>query len=235
MSAPTLDKQPGSTQDGSSSRRPRRRRQLALIATALLVLAVAFGASLAIATRPSAPQAPAVAADQNAAGDQGATDQGATTDQDRNATPEQPKPADPGTDKGTSGGDTPAAVLPDGNTDAYITKVDAANDRITVDVVQVFHDNAAVKEAIADGRSPSEAKFLTTWVRNVNPRLRTLPLAGDLVVNLRDACGESSGSRDAVLTTLAANASQDGTYYYTLTVADGQVQRIQEKLAVNAC
>jgi hypothetical protein len=233
MSAPTLDKQPGSTQTGSSSRRPRRRRQLALIATALLVLAVAFGASLAIATRPSAPQVPAAATDQNAA-----TDQGATTDQDRNAASEQPgagAPADSGTDKGTGGGDAPAAVLPDGRTDAYITKIDAANDRITVDVVQVFHDNAAVKEAIADGRSPSEAKFLTTWVRNVNPRLRTLPLAGDLVVNLRDACGESSGSRDAVLTTLAANASQDGTYYYTLTVADGQVQRIQEQLAVNAC
>jgi hypothetical protein len=231
MSAPTLDKQPGSTQTGSSSRR-RRNRQLALIASALLVLAVAFGASLAIATRPSAPQGPAAATDQNAA------DQNATTDQDRNATAEQPRsdsPADPGTDKGTGGGAASAAVLPDGDTDAYITKIDAANDRITVDVVQVFHDKAAVKEAIADGRSPAEAKFLTTWVRNVNPRLRTLALADNLVVNLRDACGESSGSRDAVLTTLAANASQDGTYYYTLTVADGQVQRIQEKLAVNAC
>ena len=232
MSAPTLDKQPGNTQTGSSSRRPHRRRQLALIATALLVLAVAFGASLAIATRPSAPQVPAVASDQNA------TDQGAATDQDRNAASEQPGAGAPdgsGTDKGTGGGDAPAAVLPDGKTDAYITKIDTASNRVTVDVVQVFHDNAAVKEAIADGRSPSEAKFLTTWVRNVNPRLRTLPLAGDLVVNLRDACGESSGSRDAVLTTLAANASQDGTYYYTLTVADGQVQRIQEQLAVNAC
>jgi hypothetical protein len=233
MSAPTLDKQPGSTQTGSSSRRPHRRRQLVLIATALLALAVAFGTSLAIATRPSAPQAPAAATDQIAA-----TDQGAPTDQDRNATAEQPgsdTPTGPGTDEGTTGSDTPGAVLPDGRTDAYITKVDAANDRITVDVVQVFHDNAAVKEAIADGRSPSEAKFLTTWVRNVNPRLRTMPLAGDLVVKLRDTCGEPGGSRDAVLTTLAANASQDGTYYYTLTVADGVVQRIQERLAVNAC
>ena len=34
---------------------------------------------------------------------------------------------------------------------------------------------------------------------------------------------------------LAANASLDGTYYYTLTVRDGAVDRIQERLAVNAC
>ena len=58
-----------------------------------------------------------------------------------------------------------------------------------VDVVQVFNDDEAVKAAIADGKSPAEAKYLTTWVRNENPRLRTLPLAGDLeAILLRDAC-----------------------------------------------
>jgi hypothetical protein len=99
----------------------------------------------------------------------------------------------------------------------------------------VFHDNQAVKAAIADGKSPSDAKYLTTWVRNENPRLRTLPLAGGLVVKLRDACGEPGNSRDAQLTRLAANAKLGGTYYYTLSVTDGTVQRIEERLAVNAC
>jgi hypothetical protein len=102
-----------------------------------------------------------------------------------------------------------------------------------VDVVQVFHDDAAVKAAIADGKSRSDAQYLTTWVRNQNPRLRTLPLASGLVVKLAGGCEESS--RDQLLTTLASNASQKGVYYYTLTLSGGKVQRIQERLAINAC
>jgi cytoskeletal protein RodZ len=236
MSAPTLDKHPGSTQAGSSAGHRRRRKQLVLVASALVILALAVGTSLAIATRPVARQAPAVAGADPAAA---ATDQNANTDQGQTAQPGQTPavetPAKPESSAGSGSGGAAAPALPDGDTQAYITKVDRARNRIVVDVVQVFHDNEAVKAAVADGRSPSDAKFLTTWVRNENPRLRILPLAGDLQVKLRDACGEGGTDRNALLTTLAANASQDGTYYYTLTVSDGQVQRIEERLAVNAC
>ena len=232
MSAPTLDRHPGSSQAGSSEGR-RRRRTLVLVASALIVLALAVGTSLAIATRPVARQAPASATPAAAAEDQNAnTDQGQTETetqgQDATAT-------DGGTGSGSRGSaaETAAPVLPDGETTAYITKV--ASDRIVVDVVQVFHDDAAVKAAVADGTSPSDAKYLTTWVRNENPRLRTLPLAGDLEVKLRDACGEPGNSREAQLTRLAANAKLKGTYYYTLSVSDGTVERIEERLAVNAC
>src|SRR5918998_1491843 len=140
---------------------------------------------------------------------------------------------DTGSDADGSGTEAPAPVLPDGRTTAFITKV--ASDRIVVDVVQVFHDDQAVKAAVADGRSPEDAKYLTTWVRNENSRLRTLPLAGDLVVKLRDACGEPGNNRQAQLTRLAANAKLKGTYYYTLSVSGGTVERIEERLAVNAC
>ena len=37
---------------------------------------------------------------------------------------------------------------------------------------------ARAEAAVADGTSQSDAKYLTTYVRNENPRLRTLPLAG---------------------------------------------------------
>jgi hypothetical protein len=230
MSAPTLDRHPGSSQAGSSEGR-RRRRTLVLVASALIVLALAVGTSLAIATRPVARQDPASATPVAAAGDENTnTDQGQTETQGEDAT---------GTAGGTgsgsegSGAETAAPVLPDGDTTAYITKV--ASDRIVVDVVQVFHDDQAVKAAVADGRSPSDAKYLTTYVRNENPRLRTLPLAGDLEVKLRDACGEPGNSREALLTRLTANAALGGTYYYTLAVSDGTVERIEERLAVNAC
>ncbi|HSO51210.1 MAG TPA: hypothetical protein VL330_00335 [Actinomycetes bacterium] len=226
MSAPTLDRHPGSSQAGSSESR-RRRRTLVLVASALIVLALAVGTSLAIATRPVARQAPAAAATE---------DQNANTDQGQNETQGQDATGTAGgTGSGSegSGAETATPVLPDGDTTAYITKV--ASDRIVVDVVQVFHDDQAVKAAVADGRSPSDAKYLTTYVRNENPRLRTLPLAGDLEVKLRDACGEPGNNREAQLTRLAANAALRGTYYYTLSVSDGTVERIEERLAINAC
>jgi hypothetical protein len=201
----------------------RRRAQLVLVASALVLVAAAVGTSLAIATRPiqrpAAAEGPGASAGQPAVAGQQAT---------------RP-PADAGTDAGAAPAATGALALDDGDHDAYITGVAAANHRIVVDVVQVFHDAKAVREAVADGRSPAEAKFLTTWVRNENPRLRTLPLAGDVQVKLRDTCGEGGGDRDAQLTRLAANARLNGTYYYTLTVDDGTVERIQERLAVNAC
>jgi hypothetical protein len=217
MSAPTLDTPPGS-QTGTSAGQRRHRKQLVLVASALMVVAIAVGTSLAVATRPVNHQTPA--GQPAAAGQQ--PDQGSAA---------QP-PAKPESSPAAAAA---APALGNGDHDAYITKVDQAGNRIVVDVVQVFHDDKAVQAAVADGKAPSDAKYLTTWVRNENPRLRTLPLAGNLVVQLRGTCGEPAKDRDALLTKLAANARLDGTYYYTLTVADGKVRRIQEQLAVNAC
>lgn len=229
MSAPTLDRHPGSSQAGSSEGRRRGRKQLILVASALIVLALAVGTSLALATRPVArqdPGTPAVAAeDQNAvAGQAPATGQGQDATASAGGT---------GSSNSQSATEAAAPVLPDGDTTAYITKV--ASDRIVVDVVQVFNDDKAVKAAIADGKPPAEAKYLTGWVRNENPRLRTLPLAGGLDVRLLGGCEESGSDRAAVLSRLAAHAKRMGPYYFTLTVADGKVERIQEHLAINAC
>ena len=248
MSAPTLDRNPRtSTQTGPSTGRRRSRKQLALVASALLVLAIAVGTSLAVATRPHAPQAtadpgavPVAAAnaqsDQNANADQGTTAQAGQGTQTGTATkPDTGTSSKSNSGTDSSGTNTSAPALPDGTHTAYITKVDRANDRIVVDVVQVFQGDRAVKEAIADGKPRSEAQYLTTWVRNVNPRLRTLPLASGVVVKLWGSCEESSKDRDAAFNALAEHARQKGTYYYTLTVAHGKVQRIQEQLAINAC
>ena len=215
MSATTPD-----APSGPSAGRSRR-AQLVLVASALVVVAAAVGTSLAIATRPiqrpAATDVPGSPAGQPAvAGQQVARE-----------------PAE--ADAGQAPAATAALALDDGDHDAYITGVDTANHRVVVDVVQVFHDTKAVKEAVADGKSPAEAKYLTTWVRNQNPRLRTLPLAGDVRIELRDTCAEGGGDRDAQLSRLAADARLNGTYYYTLTVDDGTVERIQERLAVNAC
>jgi hypothetical protein len=241
MSAPTLDRNTETTHAGTTAGRRRGRRQLMLVASALVVLAVAFGTSLAIATRPVATQAPAEAGIAPSAA---AADQNANADQATTAQPAQDDPAgtpSKSSDRGstaaddTSGTNASGLALPNGDHDAYITRVDRANNRVVVDVVQVFHDDKAVSAAIADGKSRSDAQYLTTWVRNQNPRLRTLPLASGLAVELWASCEDGAKDRDQLLTTLAANARQKGTYYYTLTLSGGKVQRIQERLAINAC
>jgi hypothetical protein len=72
-------------------------------------------------------------------------------------------------------------VLANGHYDAYLTRVDPAHRRLVVDLVQVFHDQAAVDAAVADGQPRDTAQVLSTYVRNQNSRLRTLPLASDVL------------------------------------------------------
>jgi len=195
-----------------------------LVASALVVVAAAVGTSLAIATRPiqrpAAAEVPRTPPGQPAVAGQQAT---------------RP-PAEAEADAAQAPAATGALALDDGDHDAYITGVDAANHRIVADVVQVFHDARAVKEAVADGRSPAEARYLTTWVRNENPRLRTLPLAADAQLRLRGGC-ESPASSELALLAADARAMSGSvrTFYFTLTVAGGAVQRVQEKVAINAC
>jgi hypothetical protein len=235
MSAPTLDRPPATTGSASTG---RRRRPVLLLVAAALVLATAVGTSLAIANRPDPRQAPAEPAASAALPEAPAADQAAEAAPGQRSDPtpaaEQPSAPRPTPDQPQGGSGEPTPVLANGTHQAYITKVDSANDRIVVDVVQVFHDDAAVKAAIADGRSREQAQYLTTWVRNQNPRLRTLPLAANLQVRLHGACDEPGPGRDALLAALAANA-RTGAFYYDLRVSGGSVQGITEHLAINAC
>jgi len=129
-----------------------------------------------------------------------------------------------------------APVLADGQYDAYITRVDSRQRRLVVDLVQVFHDQAAVDAAVADGQSHDTAQVLSTYVRNHNPRLRTLPLAGDVHLNLRGGCASPTSHELALLAADArAMSGPVRTFYFTLTVSGGAVQRVQERVAINAC
>jgi hypothetical protein len=128
-------------------------------------------------------------------------------------------------------------VLADGRYDAYIRTVDSGRERLVVDLVQVFEGQAAVEAAVADGQSRDTAQVLYTYIRNQNPRLRTLPLAGDLRLDLRGIDCEAPVSHQ--LAKLAADAramsGANHMYYFTLTVAGGAVHRVQEFVAINAC
>jgi hypothetical protein len=132
----------------------------------------------------------------------------------------------------------PAPVpLADGRYDSYIRTVDSHRNQLVVDLVQVFEGQAAVDAAIADGTPRERAQYLGVWVRNQNPRLRTLPLARDLRLDLRGSDCEAPRSQQ--LAKLAADArlmsGSTHVYYFTLTVTGGAVRQIQEFLAINAC
>jgi hypothetical protein len=133
-----------------------------------------------------------------------------------------------------------APVLADGHYDAYISRVEVPYEggtgRLVVDLVQVFDGPAARDAAIADGVTRDKAQYLGVYVRNQNPRLRTLPLAGDARLDLRGGCEAPLSHQPAALAADArAMSGPVHTYYFTLTVAGGAVHHVQEFVAINAC
>jgi hypothetical protein len=244
MSAPNFDRSSGSPRSASG---PRGRRPLGLLVAACLVVAgAAVGTTVALAGRTSGPAvaagsgpvASAPPAAQPAGGGQ-VKASGQVTD-DRQAKSEGNGKDDrqakgEAKDGVATSADTArgSAVLPDGVHHTLIRKVDVAHDRITVDVVQLFLDGDAVKAAIADGKPREQAQAMTVYLRNQNPRLRTLPLAADLKVDFFHSCDEQPDRR-AVLEKLAGNVRL-GVYFHTLTVRDGAVHAIKERQIQPAC
>jgi hypothetical protein len=198
---------------------PMRRRRMVLLGAGTLVLVLATtGIVAALADRPAPHGNPT----SIAAGQQPPSGHAA------------PKAA--GTSPGPSTRPTTAApVLADGMYPTYVREVDIDGATITIDVVQAFQGKAAAAAAIADGRSPSEAKYLYVYVRNQNPRLRTLPVAPNVQIQFMGTC-EQPPSRGEALTELARKTTPfTTTYYYDITVMDGAINQITQRLAISAC
>ena len=222
MTAPMLDDDTRhATPEG-----PRRRRSLRVLAVAALALvAAATGVGLALASRPTpAPggqHRPAVAGPAanlpGAAGTPAA--QGTAARQQGQATPARPAPA-------------ARPVLADGSYDGYVRGVDTARRTVTVDLVQVFQGEAAAKAAAQDGQAGWVADW---WVRNQNPRLRTLPVAAALQVRFFRTC-DGAGTGPTALGEVGQRAARyQRLFYYHFTVAHGAVQRMEERLTAPAC
>jgi hypothetical protein len=241
MSARTLHRPPTTPRPAPPTR--SRRPRILLIAASLVVVAAAAGTSLALTNRSSTdtPAAAPAASDAIAAGQPAdqlagqAGDQRGTADQSGQSGAAKAKDDSGSRGNGSGSADTGtgAAVLADGVHHALIRKVDVANGRLTIDVVQAFFDGDAVKAAIADGRSREEAQYLPVWLRNENPRLRTLPVAAGFKADLVQVCDEPP-SRRAALEQLATNA-RSGVYFYSMTVRDGVVLSVKERRIHPAC
>ena len=118
-----------------------------------------------------------------------------------------------------------------GVSEPVIQKV--GNERLVVDLVQVFTGDAAVRAAIEDGMDRDAAQVRDTYVRNQNDRLRTVEMASNVRLHLLGAC-DSTG-REELFSKLIKDANYGDLFYYTLGVQGGVVQRIDEHQAQPAC
>ena len=126
---------------------------------------------------------------------------------------------------------TPEGALADGRHPARITAVHPEAERVTIDVVQFFFGDAATAAARADGSTdlppPNDH-----WIRNLNPRLRTLPVAADAPVTVNGLSwletGDSQTNSTISLSKLAAYGDVRGALFW-ITTRDGAVTGIAQQ------
>jgi hypothetical protein len=126
---------------------------------------------------------------------------------------------------------TEPAVLADGRHPVYIKSVDAAGQTVTFDLIQFFTGEAANKAAAEDGEeSPPPNDY---YIRNVNPRLRTLPVraGAPITVNVLAAQSTGSSTKDVSVTLekLASYFPNSGTPPFWITVQQGQVTEMAQQ------
>lgn len=134
-----------------------------------------------------------------------------------------PTPAAPAT--------TEPAVLADGRHPVYLKTVDASGRTITFDLIQFFMGDAATKAAAEDGEeSPPPNDY---YIRNVNPRLRTLPVEAGAPITVNVLASQETGSAtknvSVDLDKLASYFPNSGTPPFWITVAGGQVTRMEQQ------
>jgi hypothetical protein len=121
-----------------------------------------------------------------------------------------------------------SAPLADGRHLAALTGAWVAPGEVTFDVVQLLVGEAAAVAAREDGVDEG----LDFYVRNQNPRLRTLPVADDVAVTRVD-CGAGPCAEGAATTydelTRAVDRAPGRAGLHWLTVEGGEVVRIDEQ------
>ena len=144
-------------------------------------------------------------------------------------TPSTTTPAQPATtDTASTGQPAEAAQLENGRHPVVLEGVEVAGRTVTVDLVQWFTGDAAAKAAAEDGQeSPPPNDY---YIRNVNPRLRILPLASDARLTLtRQTLGQGGNATEGVEVDLAELAANGRKHLFWATVQGGQILRLEEQ------
>jgi hypothetical protein len=151
----------------------------------------------------------------------------AVTDQSPSVGPAQPSPsAEPAPDPN---------ALADGVYPTFVRAVDVQGATVTVDVLQAFVGQAEQRQAaIEDGADWREVMYEPVYIRNENPLLRTLSVARDVRILFIGWCDRPD--RWAGLTHLRKETAWGSeSFYYEITVVDGDVVGLEQKFAATGC
>jgi hypothetical protein len=150
----------------------------------------------------------------------------AIVDPSPSVAPTQPSPsAEPAPDPN---------ALADGVYPTFVRAVDVQGATVTVDVLQVFVGAEQHQAAIEDGVDWQNVMHDPVYIRNENPLLRRLPVTRDAQIRFIGSC--ESPSRRVGLTELRKQtANFDELYYYEMSIIDGSVVAIEQKIARAAC
>jgi hypothetical protein len=122
-------------------------------------------------------------------------------------------------------------VLGDGRHPVVIRTVDADRRTITVDLIQLYLGEEAAREAAKDHQESPPPNDI--YIRNVNPRLRTLPVrrGATITCNTLTAGYTGSATKDVQvpLDRLAIVLPRGGAGPFWITVRHDQVVRIAEQ------
>jgi hypothetical protein len=116
------------------------------------------------------------------------------------------------------------AVLADGRHPVLLKVVDPGGRRVTFDLIQFFQGEQAAIEAAKDHQESPPPNDL--YIRNVNPRLRTLPVRADAPITVNGLLATQTDTP----VTLAKLANLTARYspVFRITVQDDQVVKIAE-------
>ena len=135
----------------------------------------------------------------------------------------------PAPTRATTGQQDDSAQLADGRHPVIVKQVSVGGRTVTFDLIQWFEGDAAAKAAAEDGQeSPPPNDY---YVRNVNPRLRTLPVAeGARITLTRLTAGQGGGNAAGpVPADLATVAASGIGHIFWATVQGGQIQALEEQ------
>jgi hypothetical protein len=123
-------------------------------------------------------------------------------------------------------------VLPDGRHPVRITTVDPDRRTITFDLIQFYWGDDATREAAKDHQeSPPPNDY---YIRNVNPKLRTLPALADAPITTNTLTAGYTGSATKNIRlplwrlAIVMQATHNSPPFW-ITVDHGQVVRIAEQ------
>jgi hypothetical protein len=184
---------------------PRSRR----LAAAVLVVTLAVGVA-------------ACGSDEPAPGATEATDGDAAQPTDGGAAP-APTTAPP------AGQPAEPTDMENGRHPVVVKQVNVDGREVTFDLVQWFSGDAATKAAAEDGEeSPPPNDY---YIRNVNPRLRTLPVTPDARLSLTRLTLDQGGGNAAanVEVDLATIRSRGSDHLFWATVQGGRIVALEEQ------